>query len=262
MERSPDARQLKTVSRACRIIYYLHENGTARLSDIATELELTPGTVHTYLTTLEAHNLVRQTEGQYRPGLGFIPIGNRVRVATELLAVGKEHIARLAHDHNSIGHLSTITDRELIVLHETVAKKSIGKEFHLRKIDEIDVTIHCTAAGKAFLSQLPESEVRAIAEENGLPNHTSNTITDIDTLLEAVKEVDEQGFALNDEEMTKGNRAVGAPITRDDGSVEGAISISGPADYWKQELFREELPREVMSTANDIEIDLHSNAVL
>lgn len=262
MAHDTDSRQLKTIGRACDIIDYLKTDGRSRLSDIADELDLTPGTVHTYLATLEAHNLIDRTDGKYELGLGFVPIGNSVRVTTELLVVGKEHLARLAHKHDSIAHLSTMSDNDLIILHETVAEDSIGKEFHLRKIDKIDTTVHCTAAGKAILSQFPESKVRTIIEDRGLPQYTSNTITDVDALLEELDRIEEQGFALNDEEMIKGNRAVGAAITRDDGTVEGSISISGPANHWKEQLFREELPRSVIRSANNIEIDLHSNMVL
>lgn len=262
MAQDTEPRQLKTIHRACGIIEYLQKNGRSRLSDIADELDLTPGTVHTYLTTLAAHNLIGRTDGKYELGLGFVPIGNSVRVTTELLAVGKEHLEQLAHKHDSIAHLSTMSGNDLIILHETIAEDSIGKEFHLRKVDKIDTTVHCTAAGKAILAQFPESTVRTVIEERGLPQYTSNTITDVDHLLDERDRIEEQGFALNDEEMIKGNRAVGTAITRDDGTVEGAISISGPANHWKEQLFHEELPRSVVRTANNIEIDLHSNIVL
>ncbi|MGQ4554290.1 IclR family transcriptional regulator domain-containing protein [Halobellus sp. GM3] len=262
MNRETDVRQLKTVDRACRIIEYLRENDEARLSEIAEAIDLTPGTVHTYLATLESNNLIDRNDGRYRLGLEFIPIGNKVRVQTDLLRVGKEHLEKLAYEHDSIAHLSTISGRGLIILHEAVAQNAIGKEFHIRKIEQIETTIHCTAAGKAILAHLPEPEVRAIIEEIGLPKYTSHTITDIGSLMEELEEVREQGFALNDEEVTKGHRAVGAPITRDDGSIEGAISISGPANYWKDRLFREELPRSVIRSANNIEMEIHSNPML
>lgn len=261
MAANTDGRQLKTLDRACHIIEYLEDAKKARLADVAEELDLTPGTVHTYLATLEANNIVEQTDEGYKLGLGLIPIGNSVRVRTELLAVGKEYLEKLAHEHDSIAHLSTISNRDLIILHETIAENAIGGGFHMRKVDEIDTTIHCTAAGKAILAELPESEVREILEENDLPRYTSHTITDVDVLLDELEQIEERGYALNDEEMIKGNRAVGASITRDNGSIEGAISISGPASHWKNQLFHEELPESVLRTANDIEIGLHSNTV-
>ena len=57
-----------------------------------------------------------------------------------------------------------------------------------------------------------------------------------------------------------GNRGFAAPILLDSGTLVGAISISGPANSWKDELFTDELPEAVMRSANNIEINLSTES--
>jgi IclR family acetate operon transcriptional repressor len=101
---------------------------------------------------------------------------------------------------------------------------------------------HRSAAGKSILAELDEGLVRTVAEETGLPRHTSHTITDVDALLADLELVRSRGFAVDDEEDETGVLCVGAAFLGRDGQPAGAVSITGlKADLpeWKlQELGR------------------------
>jgi DNA-binding IclR family transcriptional regulator len=108
---------------------------------------------------------------------------------------------------------------------------------------------------------LPESRVDDIVSEVGLPQVTSNTITDPDTLFAELETVRERGYSFADEEQMTNIRAVAAPITLEDGTVAGALAISGPTSRLQGEQFREELPQKVVDTANVCEVNLQTESL-
>ena len=64
---------------------------------------------------------------------------------------------------------------------------------------------------------------------NGLPRFTAKTITEWPALIEALRHVRRNGYAMDDEEYQPGVICVGAPIRDHNGAVVGAISASTPA---------------------------------
>jgi DNA-binding IclR family transcriptional regulator len=161
--------------------------------------------------------------------------------------------AGTVHAHLIIEH-----DGHLFSLYERFGEKAVGVEYHDRKREQPLNHLHCTAAGKAILSQLPESDVREITTERGVPQNTEHTITDVEELIEELAVVRDRGYAFADEEQMSGIRALGAPVTPAGERVAGAIAVSGPTSRLKNETFREELPDLVVEAANICEVNLHT----
>src|SRR5690606_5819118 len=86
---------------------------------------------------------------------------------------------------------------------------------------------HCTAVGKAVLSQLPRDEVEALIDRTGLPRYTEATITDRATLYQVLAETAARGYALDHGEHEENYHCVAAPIFNRRGRAIAACSISG-----------------------------------
>jgi len=116
--------------------------------------------------------------------------------------------------------------------------------------------LHSTAAGKAILAEMPEQRVMDIISEHELPAETEHTITDPDSLVEELDEIREHGIAYNDEESVEGLRAVGVPVRGSNGIAIGALSVSGPSNRLRGEVFREEIPNIMLGHANEVELNI------
>jgi IclR family acetate operon transcriptional repressor len=102
---------------------------------------------------------------------------------------------------------------------------------------------HATSVGKAILAWLPEDEMRRILA-GGLKRCTENTITDFGALVDDLKRVRRDGYALDREEHLPGVICVGAAIRDQAGSVIGGISASTPTQRGTDEhiaLMRDEI---------------------
>jgi DNA-binding IclR family transcriptional regulator len=93
---------------------------------------------------------------------------------------------------------------------------------------------HCTALGKVLLACGDPSVRDRFAEHLGgrgvaLARHTPATVTDREKLLDHLRTVAAQGWAVDLEECEPGLRCAAAPVHDASGSVVAALSVSGPA---------------------------------
>ena len=88
--------------------------------------------------------------------------------------------------------------------------------------------LNCTASGKAMLSHMPEE---FIDEYLASPQtaKTEYTIVDPEKMRDELTKIRLRGYAIDDEEYAIGLRCVAVPILDNDGSVLGAMSVSGPS---------------------------------
>ena len=82
------------------------------------------------------------------------------------------------------------------------------------------------AVGKAFLAALDSQQALKIINSKGLPRFTENSITDSTSYYEALKQVREKGYAVDDEEYILGVRAVASAL-KGLGQLKSAIWVVG-----------------------------------
>lgn len=259
MSSNDPPRTIKSVETACRLIEALRSSNGSTVTALANELNRSPGTVSTYLTTLQKYGIAVEKNQGYDLGPEFLTLGEYVRHHSVLYQAAKEEVDHLVEETGECGHLIIEHKGQIYALYETFGDNAVGVEYHNRKREVPLSHIHCTAAGKAILANIPENQAKEILADKGLAQNTANTITDIDHLLEQLATIREQGFAFADEEQMHGIRAVGAPIKMANGEVAGAIAISGPTTRLKDSVFREEFPEYVTHAANVAEVNLETS---
>jgi IclR family acetate operon transcriptional repressor len=134
-------------------------------------------------------------------------------------------IARISETTGETVHLAALEGDTMVTLTKREAR-------HAVRVDSGSVgksqAAHATASGKAMLAWLPEHEIRRILGVQGMTKFTAQTITEYPTLIEDLRHVRRNGFALDREEFHPGVICVGAAIRDHNGAVVGAISASAP----------------------------------
>jgi DNA-binding IclR family transcriptional regulator len=248
------SRRVQSVKNAVRIIGLLEEREEAGVTELANELDLNKGTVHTQLSTLEEHGFVAQEGDEYHLGLRLLELGENAKGRLDILDVAGPELDNLAEETDTRTQLVMEENGRAVCVYLTRGPNAI--------LPASDVGygeyLHCIASGKALMAHLPDERVSAAIERHGLPARTSETVTDRDELHEELAQIRERGYAFNDEEKLRGLRAVGAPILGSDETVIGAISISDTAQQMTGERFRETLPDRLQQTANRIEFNFNA----
>jgi DNA-binding IclR family transcriptional regulator len=117
-------------------------------------------------------------------------------------------------DGNAIVHLDKINSKEILRL--DVGLGAVAPAY-------------CTGLGKAILAFLPTQEVDEYLTNVSLEPISSKTITDIEKLRKEIACTRKRGYAVDNEELSKGLRCVAAPVFDYTGKPAYALSVSGPS---------------------------------
>ncbi|KAA9160897.1 helix-turn-helix domain-containing protein [Amycolatopsis acidicola] len=85
---------------------------------------------------------------------------------------------------------------------------------------------HATAAGHVLLAGLADEHLDEYLESAPLTAHTARTVTDPARFREDIAEVRRRGWALVDQQLEIGLRAVSAPVFDSTGHTAAALSVS------------------------------------
>lgn len=243
---------IDSVETTFNIIDALHRRDNAKISELAEELDVAKSTIHRHITTLESKDAVVTDGNGVKLATKFLRIGNRIRYRSEVSEVVEDIVERLSNETAERANFFIEEFGYSVCLHRKVGERGVIAETELGK----RFLMHCTAAGKAMLSIMPEYKVQEIIDKQGLPRQTSNTITTEESLMEELQEIQEQRIAYNDEENIENLRSIGVPIQVADHHPPSAITISGPAHRLSDKRIDEELREAILGAANELELKL------
>lgn len=195
-------------------------------SEIVAALDFPRSSVHRLLKAL--------TEVGY---LNFNPETKRYFGSLRLAALGAEvmshfHLREHVRSHLLELHRETDHTTNLGVLDGTMGvfvDKIESKDFGIKLFSEIGKTfpLHCTGLGKALLAFSPVDTVTKLLEVP-LKALTEKTITEPEVLRRELALIRDQGYALDNEEITRGIMCVASPVFGFQGEVVCAVSITFP----------------------------------
>jgi DNA-binding IclR family transcriptional regulator len=229
----------------------LRTHGEASAGELSEQLELTRGTIHLHLQSLEAYELVVKEDGRYRLGLRLLDFGMAAKKNVQISSITKPVLNDLAEETGANVWLIVEEHGWAVYLDKAMGENAFEIESDIGDHSYL----HCLAAGKALLAHRPRDEVEAIIDKRGLPERTSNTITDRDEFFAELETIRDRGYAFNDEEDIDHVWGVGAPICKDDHAI-GAVGIGTPAKQFSREYYRERLPELLLGATNRIELKL------
>lgn len=252
-DRTP--RRIQSVEIAFDVLKILREKQGASVTEVADEINRSPGTVHTYLATMQEKGYVKVENKEYQVGMFAIPLGEYARSQSRLYQAGKPVVDSLAQETGEAAHIVVVSNGREILLYEQFGPDAVGEDLYAQIKGYPRRNLHCSAASKAILAHLEQSDRDEILSNYELVRRTPNTITDTDLLRDQLSAIRERGFATNDEEQIKGVRAVAAPIVHKD-TVYGAISLSAPKSRIQHERFHSVIPERIIDAANVIEVNI------
>lgn len=229
------------------IIEHLQQMGSAGVTELADEVDLSKGAVHKHLATLKSHGYVRKESGKYQLDFGFLTHGGYVRDNCTLCRVVESELADLERDIDELLSFAVKQQEYSIYTHIR------NDDYELRNFVPLGTRVYLnqTAAGKAILATLPSDEVEELLGDK-LPTKTVNTIGNIEDLHQELTTIGKQGFAISNEESLEGVMSIAASV--EDTSRTGAISISVPSKGREPADLKDRFRETIVDTANRIEL--------
>lgn len=220
---------MKSLGKLVRVLdCFSSSKRTLTLAEIAEETGFPRSTTHRLMASLREVGFLEQDHRRdvYRLGLKLFELGN--------MALSNFDIHREAYPYaealeRMTGYVVTVAVFD--GYRAVVVRRSEGGSDTTTGTHRIEnAPAHCTSVGKAALAFQPDDVISRLVG-SGLPQFTKNTITDETELREALREIRERGYAVDEGEHRPGLRCIGAPIRDQAGRVFAGLSISGP--NWK-----------------------------
>ncbi|MDF1521869.1 MAG: IclR family transcriptional regulator [Trueperaceae bacterium] len=200
-------------------------NGAQTLNDLSAASQLPKSTVHRLAGVLVDHGFLRTADFRYFLGYRLMELGERARQQVPLSGLARRHMEAIASRTSETIHLGELTGREIVYLEKVEGARGL----QMRSRVGLMSPAAATAMGKAMIAFLPETAWGGYFADE--PPRTPSSITTVDTFVEELRAVREQGFAFDREENEVGICCVAAPIWDASGQVVAAVSLSGAVIY-------------------------------
>jgi DNA-binding IclR family transcriptional regulator len=204
---------------------FTDEKPSWTLAALSKELKLNKTTVYRLLTALESEGLIRRNldSESYALGPEMVILGARAMRSYSLREACRDELKELAESSKETATLEILSGRDVLILDEIRGSHLLGAAASLGT----RWPAFATSTGKALMAHLPERDVEAMLK-GSLPPYTPKTITDPAKLRKEFVEIRKRGYAIADEALELGFRAIGSALFQHDGEAIGAISLGGP----------------------------------
>ncbi|MEC9487867.1 MAG: IclR family transcriptional regulator [Halanaerobium sp.] len=217
---------IKSVQKSLKILkYIIYASGEVSLAELEEEYGYNQSTIHHLLKTLSLEGFVSQNSRTKRYDIGpeLLNIWLMYRKDEDYFMRAYPVLKEIVNKFGETANLFIREDDSLIC----VIGEESGELLKAHLMLGRNIPLHCTAAGKAFLSRLPEGEVREMFSD-GLEKYMENSNTDLNLLLEELEEIRERGYSTEKEEFEKLIHAIGVPILNQSGEPIAAVSVVAP----------------------------------
>jgi DNA-binding IclR family transcriptional regulator len=226
---------IKSIEKAVEILDCFHEREELGITEIANTLGYSKSTVHDTIDTLTELGLVYKDEEtkKYSLGIKLFEYGYLFSQRNTLRTNVKNLGRALSDKYEATCHLATYDKNEIVYLDKFEYQGSIVTSYsQIGK--RVPMTV--TGLGKAMLAYLPEDYRKEHIYTEPLPARTEHSITDVEELENELREINQNGYSIDNEESVLGLRCLACPIFDNKNQVVAAISVSLLAPYFPDEL--------------------------
>ena len=224
------------------------------LSEVARATGLTRAATRRFLLTLVQLGYVRNDGREFSLRPRVLELGYAYLSGLALPEIAAPHLEELVATVRESSSISVLDGDHIVYVARVPTKRimtvaiSVGTRF----------PAYATSMGRVLLAGMSPDEFDAYLGRADLAALTGRTVTSPDQLRAIVSEVSRQGYAIVDQELEEGLRAIAAPIHGAGGAVTAAINVSAHASRVSLAAMKTDLLPGLLETARRIEADLRS----
>ncbi len=224
------------------------------LSEVARATGLTRAAARRFLLTLVKLGYVRSDGREFSLRPRVLELGYAYLSGLALPEVAAPHMEELVARLHESSSISVLDGQHIVYVVRVPTKRimtvtiSVGTRF----------PAYATSMGRVLLAAMSADELDSYLAEANFEQFTSRTVTDPGRLRAILGDVARQGYAIVDQELEEGLRAVAAPIRGAPDVGTAAINVSAHASRISMAVLRAEILPVLLETAGQIEADLQA----
>lgn len=216
---------IQSVERALGILDLFDEyTAELKITEISARMGLHKSTLHSLLKTLQMAGYIDQNKdnGKYRLGMKLVERGNLLINSIDIRDKARGYLLDLSSQTGQTTHLAILDGKEGVYIDKVEGKLAVITFSRIGR----RLPVHATAIGKVLLAFNPQPEIDALLKDYVFTRQTANTLVDAQSYLQALEQVRQRGYALDDQENEQGVRCISVPIWNHTRRVIAAISMS------------------------------------
>ena len=202
--------------------------------------------------------------------LGYMDVdGRRFRLRPKVLDLGRRSLSRLTLPELALPHMRAFVKEvresstvavldgfEIVYVAHVSARRILSVSVDVGTRDPA----FATALGRVLLAGQDADWLAAHGSTFRLRRYTEHTITRRGAFREELARIEEQGYALVDQELEDGLRALGVPIHDADDCVIASVNVAVHTSRWPLDRMRRELLPRLRELAAAVERDVRASS--
>jgi IclR family transcriptional regulator, pca regulon regulatory protein len=245
----PDKEFMTTLAKGLAVLgTFGRQRPSMTLSEAASAVDLSRATARRVLRTLAELGYVEQSGRQFALAPRILDLGFAYLSAQTWIDRARPLLQQLSERMQETSSASILQDTEIAYVARIPARRIMST---VLAVGSRLPAFH-TSMGRVLLGFLDDAEVWRRLKSLRIEPYTPSTITDLQALIERVREDHEQGFSIVDEELERGLRSIAVPIVTRDGQALGAINISTHSTRTTRNEMRSQFLPELRAVAEQI----------
>ena len=204
---------------------FLATRTSVGVTELAEELDVNKSTASRVLSTFVDAGIVEKNRGtqKYKLGPAILQLSERYYKNFNIITAAKPIMEQLAHDIRESVHLCINSNNSAVVINQILSHSRLVVSAKIGNREPL----HASSVGKCLLTFIGEQEREQMLGEIVYKPYTSKTILTQEALLEEIERVREQGYAIDDGEISEDIKCVAVPIFDRRGNCRYSLGTSG-----------------------------------
>ncbi len=252
MKKTDEAKnQIQALTKGLSVLESFKDSDEYGVTELGQIVGLPESSVQRIVNTIELMGYLYQN-----------PRNKKYRLSPKILQTYNKSLNLLKWKEQARRHMQALNERfgesvNLAVRDQDKCSyiELIESKHHLRPYFTLDDSypLYCTSLGRSLLSDLADDLILSLLPDP-LPQLTPMTIVDRKKLLDKIKEIRQNRYAIDDEEFYLGLVCVGGPVFGVGDRVVAALSVTAPKVRMTPEVIAELVPA-VLNTTQKISDD-------
>jgi IclR family transcriptional regulator, pca regulon regulatory protein len=223
------------------------------IADLADELGMSRSTTHRYVITLTRLGYLQQgRKRKYHLALRVTDLGISAMNGMSLYEHAHPSLDELRGRTGFTVSAAVLDGPELLLVDRLRGNRRGQRLIDLGLAPGSRLPLHCTAAGKLLLANLPDQDQRTRIAELQLSRRATNTIASKTALRQELRRIRDESLTTADEELAPGLYAIATPIRSSTREVIAAAAMSAHSSMISLEELVDALGPHLISTADRI----------
>jgi IclR family pca regulon transcriptional regulator len=196
------------------------------ISQLSVKTGLSRAAVRRCLYTLTKLGFAGVEDGsRYALRPRMLTLSNTYSASSSLSTAAQPILERMSAVLRESFSVATLDGDDIVYIARSSVSRVMSDDLHIGS----RLPAYCTSMGRVLLAYLPPEQLEQYLARIVLTPHTTRTVSNVEKLRLALRNVRRHGYALVDQEYEVGLRSLAVPVYAPTGRVVATLNLSGSA---------------------------------